>query len=387
MYMYVHSFDIHLQLFSVMCFRFTCIHTQRIELGYFLYRELRLRDYRDTRHVEGCESSDIKSTSPSTPTVSSLSSLHNSNKFNNPHPSPQSPPTLPRPKIQLPLSPSVPSSSSTPTTMFPIPQRIIPGFLKRFSMPTIGTILRRSPEKPEKQIQGEDGLQETKTPPISDSYPPNASLPSPIANKHPPLRQGFNVPSNSSRSSSLGSSNSTKAVTTYSRPLVSHTELSNGSKKSVRSLSMESSSATSTGRGGVGQAGNESASVSNWSAESVSIVSEDTSDLSYGTPETGPSPLPPVSKDPGFQFTRHFSFYSQFTSELALTHYPSAVDDLWETFAPSAVWCMDYCNGTVVIGCGNGQLEVGYSCVELCTVWNIVGYMYFITLTTHVVRV
>ncbi len=130
--------------------------------------------------------------------------------------------------------------------------------------------------------------------------------------------------------------------------------MSTGSKNSNRSSSKDSSN---TGTGAVASS-IERTSMSNWSGESLSLVSGDTSDLSYGTPETGTSPLPPVKNNIGFQFTRHFSFYSQFTSELALIHCPNAVDELWETYMPSPVWCIDVFNGTIVIGCGNGQIEV-----------------------------
>ena len=326
-------------------------------------RELRLRDYRDTisRHVEGCESSDIKSNTP--PTSSSSSSLHNSGIYNKPHPPPPSH-TLSHQPVSS-LTPSVPSPplppTSTPTTIFPVhlPQKIIPGFLKRLSMPTI---LKRSPEKPEKPntetgdsvltgtISGTSSLHLSES--TATGKRPCPILPKSSPQPSQPLRQSLTAPTKTSRSSSLGSLSSTKAVTIYSKPLVSHTETSTGSKRSLRSLSMDSSN-TSTGA-----VTTEMTSISNWSAESLSLVSEDTSDLSYGTPEMGPSPLPPVQKNLGFQFTRHFSYYSQFTSELALMHCPNAVDELWETYAPSPVWCVDVSNGTIVVGCGNGQIEV-----------------------------
>lgn len=120
---------------------------------------------------------------------------------------------------------------------------------------------------------------------------------------------------------------------------------------------MDSSNA---GTGGAPAYSPENTSMSNWSAESVSLRSDDTSDLSYETPEMVLTPLPAVSKSSAFQFTRHFSFYSQFTSELAMAHCSSAVDELWETYAPSPVWCVDVFNGTIVVGCGNGQIEVHY---------------------------
>lgn len=219
----------------------------------------------------------------------------------------------------------------------------------------IGTILKRSPEKlPEKTIP-EEGHS-----PVLPSKHTISEIPahlqtanSPVLpSARRPLRHSFSAPSNHSRSSSsMGSLNSTKAVTTYSRPLVSHGQLSSSSKKSLRSNSVDSSNARIVNS-------QENASVSNWSAESISLVSEDNSDLSYGTPEMIPSPLPPITSDNGFQFSRHFSFYSQFTSELALMPCPDAVDELWDTYTPSPVWCIDIFKGTVVIGCGNGQIEV-----------------------------
>ena len=213
-------------------------------------------------------------------------------------------------------------------------------------MPTIGTILKRSPEKPEKlPIVAEDSGLTDSTSSLSESLNFHSLNPS----------QSTNMRSNNSRSSSLGSINSTKAVTTYCRPLVSHAELPvTNSKKSVRSLSMDSTNNASV----IANTAPENASVSNWSAESISLLSEDTSELSYGTPEMVPTPLPSVSRSTGFQFTRHFSLYSQFTSELALVHCPTAVDELWETFTPSPVWCIDVFNGIIVVGCGNGQIEV-----------------------------
>lgn len=223
----------------------------------------------------------------------------------------------------------------------------------------IGTILKRSPEKlPEKTIPEEDHPPPALPPKQHSMSEMPAHLQSTNSPALPParrpLRHSFSGPSTHSRSSSsMGSSNSTKAVTTYSRPLVSHGQLSSSSKKSLRSLSMDS--ASGGGRNGNSQ---EMNSVSNWSAESVSLMSEDNSDLSYGTPEMVLSPLPPIPSGNGFQFSRHFSFYSQFTSELALMPCPDSVDELWDTYTPSPVWCMDMYRDTVIVGCGNGQIEV-----------------------------
>ena len=232
------------------------------------------------------------------------------------------------------------------------------------------TILKRSPEKPEKQLSDGDvsgmatAISETSSLHPSDSISVSSHL---VPQLHSPLGtsrslrrefcgSGRSVQTNSSGSSSHGSLNSTTAVTTYSRPLVSHQEMSNGSRQSLRSLSNDSSSNNGAKR--VALPETENTSWSNWSAESLSLVSDNTSDLSYETPEMGPTPSPPEPKNHGFQFRQHFSFYSQFTADLALMHCPTSIDELWESYAASPVWCLDVLNGTIVVGCGNGQIEV-----------------------------
>ena len=94
----------------------------------------------------------------------------------------------------------------------------------------------------------------------------------------------------------------------------------------------------------------DSASIhSRQSAESVSLSSYDTAEF---------SPLPVQDKEEaGFNYKEYFSFYSQFTANLALEHGQSSPED--QPLCQAApIWCMDVRNGTIAIGCGNGQIEV-----------------------------
>ena len=93
----------------------------------------------------------------------------------------------------------------------------------------------------------------------------------------------------------------------------------------------------------------DSASIySRQSAESASLSSYDTAEL---------SPLPVEDKEAGFNYKEHFSFFSQFTANLALEHSQGCSED--QPLCQAApIWCMDVRNGTIAIGCGNGQIEV-----------------------------
>lgn len=51
------------------------------------------------------------------------------------------------------------------------------------------------------------------------------------------------------------------------------------------------------------------------------------------------------------------SRFSLFLSLLSLSFFPALGDDV-ESCSIPPVRCLDYWNGTVAIGCGNGQIEV-----------------------------
>ena len=108
---------------------------------------------------------------------------------------------------------------------------------------------------------------------------------------------------------------------------------------------------------------------SQWSVESISLLSENPSELSYETAYTAPlSPAHPPGETSGcFQFKSHFSMFSQYTSNLALEYNTGdegkgdevslLSDQCLSSLAPP-IWCLDVLNGTAAIGCGNGQIEV-----------------------------
>ena len=62
--------------------------------------------------------------------------------------------------------------------------------------------------------------------------------------------------------------------------------------------------------------------------------------------------------DEGYDFSRHFNLFSQFTSNMALQYCSRKSEDVPRCKAP-AVWCMDMKNKVIAVGCGNGQVEVG----------------------------
>ena len=78
------------------------------------------------------------------------------------------------------------------------------------------------------------------------------------------------------------------------------------------------------------------------------------SQSSYGTAEA--SSLPGREGE-GFNYQEHFSFFSPFTTNLALEHIHGPTEDPYQCSA-APLWCMDVRNGNVAIGCGNGQIEV-----------------------------
>ena len=70
----------------------------------------------------------------------------------------------------------------------------------------------------------------------------------------------------------------------------------------------------------------------------------------------------PQTPDPenGYDFVQHFNLFSQYTSNMALEYYAKDTHREGSTHQPttSPVWCMDIWNRIVVVGCGNGQIEV-----------------------------
>ena len=62
----------------------------------------------------------------------------------------------------------------------------------------------------------------------------------------------------------------------------------------------------------------------------------------------------------GYDFAKHFSIFSPYTSSMALEYccHDDEGSKVTET-PPPAVWCMDVWNRCIAIGCGNGQIEVG----------------------------
>ena len=88
-------------------------------------------------------------------------------------------------------------------------------------------------------------------------------------------------------------------------------------------------------------------SVSNNSAGGWSVSSFDTANEA----ETLAQPAS------GFDYRSHFSLFSRYTSQLALEYCPPLGGDI-ETCSVPPVWCLDYRNGIVAVGCGNGQIEV-----------------------------
>ena len=69
----------------------------------------------------------------------------------------------------------------------------------------------------------------------------------------------------------------------------------------------------------------------------------------------------PQTPDPenGYDFVQHFNLFSQYTSNMALEYYTARRENSTHQQTTPPVWCMDVWNRIVVVGCGNGQIEVG----------------------------
>lgn len=272
-----------------------------------------------------------------------------------PEASPITPPT------SLPLSPPPPSPSPPPPVISSltsslisggpstIPQRILPSFLlKRFTNRKI------SPEKRDPSLLS--------SPPIVESIP-----------EHPTDTPTLALPSlalptctTMTISSVTSPTVTTPTLSTFpnpnsniSRPLASDNDKPlPSSPLHNRSKSFEYSNSTGV---------RSLDSSSQWSVESISILSENPSELSYETAYATPfSPLPPLpAQDEVFPFKGHFSLFSQYTCNLALEYCEERVEELIADTLPP-VWCMDASNGTTAVGCANGQVEVRYSYSEIC---------------------
>ena len=77
----------------------------------------------------------------------------------------------------------------------------------------------------------------------------------------------------------------------------------------------------------------------------------------------------PQTPDPenGYDFVQHFNLFSQYTSNMALEYYTARRESSTHPPTTPPVWCMDVWNRLIVVGCGNGQIEVGVaslSCVH-----------------------
>lgn len=69
----------------------------------------------------------------------------------------------------------------------------------------------------------------------------------------------------------------------------------------------------------------------------------------------------PQTPDPenGYDFVQHFNLFSQYTSNMALEYYTARRESSTHQPTTPPVWCMDVWNKIIVVGCGNGQVEVG----------------------------
>ena len=68
----------------------------------------------------------------------------------------------------------------------------------------------------------------------------------------------------------------------------------------------------------------------------------------------------PQTPDPenGYDFVQHFNLFSQYTSNMALEYYTARKEGSTHQPTTPPVWCMAVWNRIVVVGCGNGQIEV-----------------------------
>ena len=80
----------------------------------------------------------------------------------------------------------------------------------------------------------------------------------------------------------------------------------------------------------------------------------------------------PQTPDPenGYDFVQHFNLFSQYTSNMALEYYTARREGSTHQPTTSPVWCMDVWNRIVVVGCGNGQIEV---CAVICILKSLVS--------------
>lgn len=76
----------------------------------------------------------------------------------------------------------------------------------------------------------------------------------------------------------------------------------------------------------------------------------------------------PQTPDPenGYDFVQHFNLFSQYTSNMALEYYTARRESSTHPPTTPPVWCMDVWNRIIVVGCGNGQIEVGAASVIIC---------------------
>ena len=73
----------------------------------------------------------------------------------------------------------------------------------------------------------------------------------------------------------------------------------------------------------------------------------------------------PQTPDPenGYDFVQHFNLFSQYTSNMALEYYTARRESSTHPPTTPPVWCMDAWNRIIVVGCGNGQIEVGVASI------------------------
>lgn len=213
--------------------------------------------------------------------------------------------------------------------------------------------------------------------------PPNTSLPYPAAlplcglptspphniNKPRPQSANVNVPPSLSRPTSMavGSSNqATKPVQSSPRySLSGHHSSQQLSHVTRRGHARSKSSGTfptgthvppTAGRKqqfcGHHVSSNDLGDTPQLSKSSVSLSSTFIFD-------SHPSKAPPPNPQKGYDFSKHFSLFSPFTSNMALEYCQGQSSPELQECPPPPVWCMDVWNDSIVVGCGNGQIEVG----------------------------
>ena len=331
-----------------------------------------------SRYIVGCEdppvvSSPTSSTSASKDPPSILPT-------STPKPAAVTPPISPLPTpthvLTTPTSPVPPppvsSSSFLPTSVGSIPQKILPSFLlKRFSMPTL---LKKSPDKRENLLSSFPNVESIpEHPPIATptSLAPPTLIPgSSVTLTTPtttPVLQSYPTSTQSNPPTLIN----TKTTPTFSpadvatpTPINNNANTTSTKGRHNRSHSMDYSYQPQLQRTSVDSSMSFG---SQWSVESISLLSENPSELSYETAYTAPlSPVHPpadTSRCGCFQFKAHFSLFSQYTSNLAL-EYNNEDEGKGEELShrlsslTPPIWCLDALNGTAAVGCGNGQIEV-----------------------------